>query len=93
MTLRENVHQVVDTIPESELDDLLDCLAEWSDSDEEISTATLGGIQEGLDDLRNGRTISHEELRRKYGLFAVDEVDRIVEVTMIEPRGQVYNRL
>ncbi len=31
MTLRENVHQVVDTIPESELDDLLDCLAEWSD--------------------------------------------------------------
>ena len=64
MTLRESVHQIVDTIPESE-----------------------------LDDLRNGRTISHEELRRKYGLFAVDEVDRIVEVTMIEPRGQVYNRL
>ncbi len=63
-----HVHQIVDTIPAGELDDVLDCLAEWSDSDKELSAEAWAGIQEGLDDLQNGRTISHEEFRKKYDL-------------------------
>ena len=67
MTVRENVHQLVDTLPEDRLADVLDYLAELSDTDE-ISAETKSAIQEGLDDIRNGRGITLEEYRRTRGL-------------------------
>ena len=68
MTGRENVHQVVDMLPEERLDDVLDYLAEMSDPDEALSAETLAGIEEGREDVRQGRTISLEEYRRQRGL-------------------------
>ena len=67
MTDRENVHQLVDTLPEDRLADVLDYLAELNDTGE-ISPETKAGIEEGLDDIRNGRTVTIEEYRRTRGL-------------------------
>jgi len=68
MTVRENVHQLVDTVPEERLDEVLDYLAELGEPDQEMSAETLAGIQEGLEDIRNGRTNTLEEYRRTRGL-------------------------
>jgi hypothetical protein len=68
MTVRENVHQIVDTLPEERLDDVLDYLAEISDPDEALSAETRAAIEQGLNDIRNGRTIAPEEYRRTRGL-------------------------
>jgi hypothetical protein len=68
MTVRENVHQLVDRLPEERLDDVLDYLAELEEPDEPLSAETLAAIDEGLEDLRNGRTITLGDYRRTRGL-------------------------
>jgi hypothetical protein len=68
MTVRENVHQIVDTLPDERLEDVLDYLAELSEPDESLSAETRAAIEEGLDDIRNGRTITLEDYRRTRGL-------------------------
>jgi predicted transcriptional regulator len=67
MTVRENVHQLVDALPEDRLADALDYLAELKD-EEQLSPEAQAAIEEGLDDIRNGRTITLEEYRRTRGL-------------------------
>jgi predicted transcriptional regulator len=67
MTLRENVHQLVDTLPEDRLADVLDYLAYLNDT-EEVSAETKSAIGEGLEDISAGRTITIEEYRRTRGL-------------------------
>jgi PHD/YefM family antitoxin component YafN of YafNO toxin-antitoxin module len=67
MTVRENVHQLIDALPEDRLADLLDYLAELSDTDE-LSPETQAAIQEGLEDIRQGRTVNLGEYRRTRGL-------------------------
>jgi predicted transcriptional regulator len=68
MTVRENVHQLVDTLPEDRLADVLDYLADLSDTDE-VSAETEAAIQEGVEDIRAGRTVTFEEYRRTRGLL------------------------
>jgi predicted transcriptional regulator len=68
MSTRESVHQLVDTLPEERLDDALDYLAELQSGDQPLSAETQAAIDEGLDDIRNGRTVSLEEYRRTRGL-------------------------
>ena len=68
MTVRETVHQLVDALPENRLSDALDYLADLRDTDVSLSPETQAAIEEGLDDLRNGRTITLEEYRRTRGL-------------------------
>jgi hypothetical protein len=68
MTVRENVHQIVDTLPDERLEDVLDYLAELSEPDEPLSAETRAAIEEGLDDIRNGRTTALDEYRRTRGL-------------------------
>jgi hypothetical protein len=68
MTVRENVHQLVDTLPEDRLNDVLDYLEELGEPDEALSVETQAAIEEGLDDIRNGRTITLEEYRRTRNL-------------------------
>jgi hypothetical protein len=63
MTVRESIHQLIDTLPEEGLPEILDCLTELTDTDE-LSAETKAAIEEGLDDIRNGRTISLEEYCR-----------------------------
>ncbi|WP_127845741.1 hypothetical protein [Psychroflexus aestuariivivens] len=36
----------------------------WND----LSEAEMASIKQGIDDIENGRTISHEEVKAKYGL-------------------------
>ena len=67
MTVRENLHQLIDTLPEDRLADVLDYLAELNDTGE-VAAETKTAIQEGLDDIRNGRGITLEEYRRTRGL-------------------------
>jgi len=64
MTVRENVHQIVDALPDERLEDVLDYLAELSEPDEPLSGETRAAIEDGLNDIRNGRTIALEEYRR-----------------------------
>ena len=64
MTVRENVHQIVDTPPDEQLDDVLDYLAELSEPDEPLGAETRAAIEDGLEDIRNGRTIALEEYQR-----------------------------
>lgn len=68
MTVRENVHKIVDTLPDERLEDVLDYLAELSEPDEPLSGETRAAIEEGLNDIREGRTITLEEYRRTRSL-------------------------
>jgi len=63
MTARESVHQIVDALPEERLADVLDYLADLQD-DETLSAETEAAIEEGLADIRAGRTIALAEYRR-----------------------------
>jgi hypothetical protein len=67
MTVRENVHQLIDTLPEDRLTDVLDYLADLQDADE-VGPEGEAAIAEGLEDIRAGRTITIEEYRRTRGL-------------------------
>jgi hypothetical protein len=67
MTVRENVHQLVDTLPEDQLADVFDYLADLNDTGD-FSTETEAAIEEGLEDIRAGRTLTIEEYRRTRGL-------------------------
>jgi predicted transcriptional regulator len=67
MTARENIHQLVDTLPEERLADALDYLADLNDAGE-ISPETHAAIEEGLEDIRAGRVTTLEEYRRTRGL-------------------------
>jgi hypothetical protein len=49
-------------------DDVLDYLAELSEPDGPLSAETRAAIEEGLEDIRNGRTIALEEYQRSRGL-------------------------
>ena len=68
MTVRENVHQLIDTLPEDRLADVLDYLADIQDEDTSIAPETKAAIEEGLDDIRSDRTISLSDYRRSRGL-------------------------
>lgn len=64
MSVRENVHRIVDALPEDRLADVLDYLADLQDTDEQVSAETKAAIDEGLADVRAGRTMTLEEYRR-----------------------------
>ena len=68
MNVRENVHQLVDALSEDRLADALDYLADLNNSDETLSAGTKAAVEEGLADIKNGRTISLKEYRRTRGL-------------------------
>jgi phage-related protein len=58
MTVRENVHDLIDSLPEERLADVRDYIADLQDEETPLSPDTVAAIEEGLDDIRNGRTIS-----------------------------------
>ncbi len=67
MTVRENLHQLVDTLPEEHLADVLDYINLIED-DDTLTPEEEAAIEEGLEDFRQGRTISWEEYKRTRGL-------------------------
>lgn len=68
MNVREDVHRMVDTLPEDRLADVLDYLNDLQGSEEDLPAETKAAIEEGLDDIRNGRTITLGEYRRTRGV-------------------------
>jgi predicted transcriptional regulator len=72
MSVRDNVHQLIDTLPEDRLADVLDYLAELRDGEEPLSPETAAAVEEGLRDLEQGRTITLEE----YGGLAACDISR-----------------
>ena len=68
MTVRENVHQLIDELPDDRLADIRDYIADLQDEDTPLGPETTAAIEEGLDDIRNGRTISLADYRRTRGL-------------------------
>jgi hypothetical protein len=64
MTVRENVHDLIDSLPEERLADVRDYIADLQDEETPLSPDTVAAIEEGLDDIRNGRTISLADYRR-----------------------------
>lgn len=67
MTVRENVHQLVDALPEERLADVLDYLNLIED-DDTLSPEEEASLERGLEDIRQGRTISWDEYKRTRGL-------------------------
>jgi predicted transcriptional regulator len=83
VTTKERLHQLVDQLSETEADEALryiasrreesaaDRLARWLDSrpedDEPLTAEDEQAIAAGRADVTAGRTISHEEMLRKYG--------------------------
>jgi hypothetical protein len=63
MSVKEELHRLVDTLPEDEAARLLRDLQDAMD-DEPLSSADLASIDHGLEDLRVGRSISLAELKR-----------------------------
>jgi hypothetical protein len=68
MSVRENVHQIIDALPEDRLANVLEYLADLRDEEDSIGPETKAAIEEGLDDIRNGRTIALADYRRTRGL-------------------------
>ena len=68
MTVRENIHDLIDALPEERLADVRDYIADLQDEEATLSPDTVVAIEEGLDDIRNGRTISLADYRRIRGL-------------------------
>lgn len=81
MTTREKAHQLLDKLPDSELEPVVefiasrggDSFARWLDSrpveDEEISGDEIAAIDEAHAELAAGEpTVSHEEMKRELGL-------------------------
>jgi hypothetical protein len=60
LTVRENGHKIVDTLPEDCLSEVLDFPNDLRDG-KQSSLETKVAIEEGLNDIRNGRTITPAE--------------------------------
>lgn len=70
MTAREELHRLVEQLPASECEyakSLLEDLCDDAD-DGPLSAETAASLERGLEDIRAGRTITLEELERKYGV-------------------------
>ena len=67
MTVRENLHQLVDTLPEERLEEALNFLDQLDD-DDTLTPEEEAAVERGLEDIRQGRTITLEELKRIHGL-------------------------
>lgn len=81
VTTREKAHQLLDKLPDSELEPVVefmasrggDSFARWLDSrpveDEEISADEIAAVDEAHAELVAGEpTVSHEEMKRELGL-------------------------
>ncbi len=70
MILRQQVHHLVDELPERQLPDVAEFIRDLLTAADgnALAPETVAAIQEALEDVKAGRTISLDELERKYGL-------------------------
>lgn len=67
MTVRERIHERIDTLPDDRLTAVVEYLDEVEDG-EFVSAQTEVAIREGMEDLRAGRAITLEDYRHSRGL-------------------------
>jgi predicted transcriptional regulator len=66
MTVREELHRIVDELPDEELIELRQIVNELktgTEGEEAVSAESLAAIQEGLEDIKAGRTVSWERVK------------------------------
>jgi hypothetical protein len=82
MTIKEDLYRLVDELPESELhgakrfleylrnmgDPVLWAMLEAPEDDEPETDEEKAAIAETKEDFKSGRVVSHEELKREFGL-------------------------
>jgi len=68
MTVRESVHELIDALPAESLAGVRDYVNDLRDEDAVLSPETEAAIEEGLEDIRERRTISLSDCRRTRGL-------------------------
>ncbi len=66
MTVRENVHQLVDALPEERLAAALDLLSELED--DTLTPEEKAALERAEEDFREGRTVTLDEFKRTHGL-------------------------
>lgn len=79
MTTREKARKLLDELPESELEPVLEFIAsrgedsviaafrDAPEDDEPFTAEDEAAVREADEDIAAGRTVSHEEMLRKYG--------------------------
>jgi hypothetical protein len=82
MTIKEDLYRLVDELPESELhaakrfleylrnmgDPVLRAMLEAPEDDEPETDEEKAAIAETKEDFKSGQVVSHEELKREFGL-------------------------
>jgi predicted transcriptional regulator len=70
MTAREELHKLIDVLPEEQIAELRLYVEDLQSDgeEEELDAGTLAAIREGLDDIAHGRVMDVEEYRRTRGL-------------------------
>ena len=71
MTVREEMHRIVDELPDEELAHVrqfIDDLKSGIEGPESIDAEALEAIREGLEDIKAGRTVSWEQVKRENNL-------------------------
>ena len=64
-SIKEQLHRLVDELPEEEAERLLSDLDLSGTADTQLSQEDLAAIRRGLEDVRAGRITPREEIRRK----------------------------
>jgi hypothetical protein len=88
MTVRQNLHQLVDELPDGYIDEVsryVDDLRATEIDEEPLSTADLASIKSGLEDIGAGRVKSLDDYKR--------ERKRMAMIIAGLPRGKAYRRL
>ena len=67
MTSREELHKLIDSLPDDQIAELRQ-YAEELRGEEKLTEETLAAIRAGLDDIEHGRVMDVEQYRRTRGL-------------------------
>jgi hypothetical protein len=69
MSSREQLHKLIDGLPDNEVSELLRYVEDLrANGEETLDAPTLAAIREGLDDIERGRVMDVQEYRRTRGL-------------------------
>jgi predicted transcriptional regulator len=68
MTPREELHKLIDALPDEQIGGLRQFIQDLQPEDENLDAQTLAAIREGLEDIEHGRVMDVEEYRRTRGL-------------------------
>jgi predicted transcriptional regulator len=69
MTTRDEIHAIIDTMPDERLDAARLALLDLAipDDDEPLTTAELAALEHAEQSAKHGTLIPHEEVRRRLG--------------------------